>query len=162
MPQDTPIITPPRLKSVTLVINALVAKKTQLGGLLRDLEDQASRIRRELMAIAETLKVFGVIEPEPPKLPNKVLRRRTKEGFRRGELSRRVLEKIRESKEPVSPADIGRVIMRECLLDAGDEKMYFAFQHKISNVIRRQWQRGVLEQVNGAEGFPARWKISNN
>ncbi len=161
---DLQVITPASTdvqNSDAMVITVLLAKKASLGGQLLDLEDQISRMRRELTAIVETLKVFGVAEPEPPKLPNKIMRRRTREGFRRGELARRVLEKIRESKEPAAPSEIGRVIMRECLMDAGDEKMYFAFQHKIYNVIRRQWQRGVLEQVNGEEGFPARWKIAN-
>lgn len=143
------------------VVIGLLAKRAELGGLLIDLEDQSSRIRRDLVALGETLKLFGVEEPEPVPVPNKVARRKTKEGFRRGELSRRVLEKIRESSEPVAPADIGRAIMRECLMDTGDQKLYFAFQHKIHNVVRRQWQRGVLEQVPAAqEGFPSRWKIA--
>lgn len=143
------------------VIIGLLAKKAELGGLLIDLEDQASRIRRDLMALGEALKLFGVVEPEPIPVPNKVARRKTKEGFRRGELCRRVIEKIRDAAEPVAPADIGRAIMRECLMDTGDQKLYFAFQHKICNVVRRQWQRGVLEQVPGEEGFPARWKVAD-
>lgn len=143
------------------VIAVLTSKKSQLGALILDLEDKLSESRRELTAITETLKVFGVVEPPAPVLPNKIARRTTREGFRRGELSRRVLDKIRDAGKPASPADIGRAIMRECLMDTSDEKMYFAFQHKVCNVIRRQWQRGVLERVGGEDGFPARWIIAN-
>jgi|GEM_PF-3676603 len=143
---------------------ALLAKKAPIGIRLLDMDDQVSRMRRELAAITETLKVFGVFEPEPPKLPAKAAKRRSREGregFRRGELCCRVLEKIRESKEPAAPSDIGRTIMRECLLDVGDEKLYFTFQHKVMNVIRRQWQRGVLKRVGGDDNYPFRWKIAN-
>lgn len=162
--EETQAVTPAKIEvsdSDAQVIAVLLTKKAQLGSSLLDLEDQTSRMRRELTAITETLKVFGVAEPETPKLPPKVMRRRTKEGFRRGELCRRVLEKIRDSKEPAVPSEIGRAIMRECMLDAGDEKLYFAFQHKVHNVIRRQWQRGVLERVGGDDGFNARWKIAD-
>lgn len=144
------------------VVAVLLTKKAQLGSLILDLEDQISNRRRELTAIAETLKVFGIVEPEPPQRVPKGVPRKNREGFRRGELARRVLDKIRESKEPAAPSDIGRAIMRECLMDTGDERLYFTFQHKVHNVIRRQWQRGILERVGGGgDGLNARWRIAS-
>ncbi len=142
-------------------ISALTAKKTELGERLLDLEDQANGLRRDLSVLTEALKVFGVVEVElPSNVPAKVKRRRTREGFRRGELARRVLEKVREAGEPVSPTDVARAIMRDCLMDASDQKLYFAFQHKVHNVVRRQWQNGVLERVGGDDGHGARWKVA--
>jgi len=77
------------------VVAVLLTKKAKLGSLIFDLEDQISHRRCELATISETLKVFGIVEPEQPKrVPNGMLRKNRK-GFRRGELARRVLDKIR-------------------------------------------------------------------
>ena len=121
------------------VAAVLLTKKARLGRLILDLEDQISRKRPELKAITVTLRVFGTAEPEldPVKQLQKGVPRRNSEGFRCGELARRVLDRIRESNEPAVSSDIGRAIMRECLMDTGDEKLYFIFQHKVCNVIRQ-------------------------
>lgn len=161
LPVIAPMALPANADDATLTaITAIDAKKKELGALLIDLEDQTAKARRDLAALTAALAVFGVTEPEEPQLPAKVKRRRTKEGFRRGELSRRVLEKIRDAGKPVAPSEIGRAIMRDCLMDVGDQKLYFAFQHKIHNVVRRQWQKGVLERVGGDDGYGSLWKIA--
>ena len=143
------------------LVAALSVRRAQLGKALLDLEEQASRVRRDLATLTEAMKVFGYADPVPPAVPAKVARRRTREGFRRGELCRRVLEKIREAAEPVSPTEVGRAIMRDCGMDSGDQRLYFAFQHKVHNVVRRQWERGVLERLPGNDGLGARWKIAD-
>jgi hypothetical protein len=45
-----------------------------------------------------------------------VRHKRSKEGFRKGELTRRVLEKVRDAAEPVRPMDVARAIMVERLM----------------------------------------------
>ena len=56
--------------------------------------------------------------------------------------------------------DVARAIMVECLMDQGDQKLTVAFQHKVHNVIRRQWQRGIVEQVGAEDGWKARWRVA--
>ena len=119
-----------------------------------------SQLRRQIMALSETLKTFGHLEPERDRMPAAVRHKRSKEGFRKGELTRRVLEKIRDAAEPVRPMDVARAIMVECLMDQGDQKLAVAFQHKVHNVIRRQWQRGIVERVGAEDGWNARWKVA--
>jgi hypothetical protein len=51
--------------------------------------------------------------------------------------------------------------MVECLMDQGDQKLTVAFQDKVHNVIRRQWQRGILERVGAEDGWNARWKVAD-
>lgn len=71
-----------------------------------------------------------------------------------------LLEKIRDAAEPVRPMDVARAIMIECLVDQDDQKLAVAFQHKVHNVIRQQWQRGIVERVGAEDGWSDRWKVA--
>ena len=140
------------------VVAALLEKRSALAADLAVAEDAVTCLRRQITALSETLKTFGHLEPERDRMPAAVRHKRSKEGFRKGELTRRVLEKIRDAAEPVRPMDVARAIMVECLMDQGDQKL--AFQHKVHNVIRRQWQRGIVERVGAEDGWNARWKVA--
>jgi hypothetical protein len=143
------------------VIAALLEKRSALAADLAVAEDTVACLRRQITALSETLKTFGHLEPERDRMPTVVRHKRSKEGFRKGELTRRVLEKVRDALEPVRPMDVARAIMVECLMDPGDQKLAVAFQHKVHNVIRRQWQRGILERVGAENGWSARWKVAD-
>jgi hypothetical protein len=93
---------------------------------------------QHITALSETLKTFGHLEPVRDRMPAAVWHKRLKEGFRKDELTHRVLEKVRDAPEPVRPTDVARAIMAEWLIDPGDQKLTVAFQHNIHNVIRRQ------------------------
>jgi hypothetical protein len=123
-------------------------------------EDAVVDLRRQITALCETLKVFGHLEPERDMMPAAVKHKRSKEGFRKGELTRRVLEKIRDAAAPIRPMEVARAIMDECLMDPGDQKRALAFHHKVHNGIRRQWQRGNLERVGSEDGWNARWTVA--
>ena len=102
------------------VVAALLEKRSALAADLAVAEDTAACLRRQIMALSETLKTFGHLEPERDRMPAAVRHKRSKEGFRKGELTRWVLEKIRDAAEPVRPMDVARAIMVECLMDQGD------------------------------------------
>jgi hypothetical protein len=142
------------------VVAALLETRSALAADLAVAEDTVTCLRRQITALSETLKTFGHLEPERDRMPAAVRHKRSKEGFRKGELTRRVLEKIRDAAEPVRPMDVARAIMVECLMDQGDQKLTVAFQHKVHNVIRRQWQRGILERVGAEDGWNARWRVA--
>ena len=142
------------------IIAVLLEKRSALAADLAVAEDTATCLRRQITALSETLKTFGHLEPERDRMPAAVRHKRSKEGFRKGELTRRVLEKIRDAAEPVSPLDVARAIMVECLMDQGDQKLAVAFQHKVHNVIRRQGQRGIVERVGAGDGCNARRKAA--
>jgi hypothetical protein len=142
------------------VIAALLAKRSSLAADLAVAEDAVVDLRRQMTALGETLKVFGSQEPERDTMPAAVKHKRSKEGFRKGELTRRVLEKIRDAAAPIRPMEVARAIMDECLMDPGDQKRALAFHHKVHNGIRRQWQRGILERVGSEDGWNARWKVA--
>ena len=67
------------------LVAVLSARRAQLGQALIDLEEQADRLRSDLATLTATMKLFGYFEPAPPPAPPKVVRRRTREGFRRGD-----------------------------------------------------------------------------
>jgi hypothetical protein len=143
------------------VVAALLEKRSALAADLAVAKDTVSCLRRQITALSETLKTFGHLEPERDRMPAAVRHKRSKEGFRKGELTRRVLEKIRDAAEPVRPMDVARAIMVECLMDQGDQKLAVAaFQHKVHTVIRRQWQRGIVERIGAEDGWNARWKVA--
>ena len=151
---------PAEVDTANPVIAALLEKRGALAADLAVAEDTVSQLRRQITALSETLRTFGHLEPERDRMPAAVRHKRSKEGFRKGELTRRVLEKIRDAAEPVRPVDVARAIMVECLMDQGDQKLAIAFQHKVHNLIRRQWQRGIVERVGTEDGWNARWRVA--
>lgn len=142
----------PAIGQADSVVAALLEKRSALAADLAVAEGTVTCLRRQITAVSETLKTFGHLEPEREKMPAAVRHKLSKEGFRKGELTRRVLEKIRDAAEPVRSMDVARAIMVECLMDQGDQKMAIAFQHKVHNVIRQQWQRGIVERVGVEDG----------
>ena len=82
------------------VVATLLEKRSALAADLAVAEDTVSCLRRQITALSETLKTFGHLEPERDRMPAAVRHKRSKEGFRKGELTRRVLEKIRDAAEP--------------------------------------------------------------
>lgn len=142
------------------VVAALLAKRRALADDLAVAEDTVAGLRRQITALSETLKAFGHEEPDRSRMPAVVKHKRSREGFRKGELTRRVLEKIRDAAEPIRPIEVARAIMAECLMDEGDQQLAVAFQHKVHNVIRWQWGRGILERVGSDDGWTTRWKVA--
>jgi hypothetical protein len=90
------------------VVAALLEKRSALAADLAVAEDAVTYLRRQITALSETLKTFGHLEPERDRMPATVRHKRSKEGFRKGELTRRVLEKIHDAAEPVRPMDVAR------------------------------------------------------
>ena len=80
------------------VVVALLEKRRALAADLAVAEDTVTCLRRQITALSETLKTFGHLEPERDRMPAAVRHKRSKEGFRKGELTRRVLEKIRSGR----------------------------------------------------------------
>ena len=71
------------------VVAALLEKRSALAADLAIAEDTVTCLRRQITALSETLKTFGHLEPERDRMPAAVRHKRSKEGFRKGELTRR-------------------------------------------------------------------------
>jgi hypothetical protein len=76
------------------VVAALLEKRSILAADLAVAEEAVTCLRRQITAVSETLKTFGHLEPERDRMPAAVRHKRSKEGFRKGELTRRVLEDL--------------------------------------------------------------------
>ena len=115
------------------MVAALLEKRSILAADLAVAEDAVTCLRRQITALSETLKTFWHLEPGRDRMPAAVRHKRSKEGFRKDELTCRVLEKIRDAAEPVRSMDVARAIMVECLMDQGDQKLTVVFQHKVGS-----------------------------
>jgi hypothetical protein len=136
-PRSFPDLPALAVNQADVMMSALLAERSALAADLAVAEDTVTCLRRQITALSETLKTFGHLEPECDRMPTTVRHKRSKEGFRKGELTRRVLEKIHDAAEPVGPTDVARAIMAECLMHQGDQKLAVAFQHKVHNVMHR-------------------------
>ena len=81
------------------VVVALLEKRRALAADLAVAEDTVTCLRRQITALSETRgRRSGIWNPERDRMPAAVRHKRSKEGFRKGELTRRVLEKIRSGR----------------------------------------------------------------
>jgi len=62
------------------VVAALMEKRSVLAADLAVAEDAVTCLRRQIMALSETLKTFGHLEPERDRLPAAVRHKHSKEG----------------------------------------------------------------------------------
>ena len=102
----------------THVLSALIAKRAELAGKIEHLQDQLRSIVIDLVNVDHTIHIFDpTIElaeihkrPVPPR----------HQAFK-GEVTRIVLETLRNAKRPLTSAEIGQRVMAERGLDTGQE-----------------------------------------
>jgi hypothetical protein len=90
------------------VITALVRKRAELAGLLRDLDRRRDSLQRQLAHVDETLKLFdydGDPRTIKPVRPHRRL-------FRRNELRCMALDVMREAKHLLTYRDIAEAVIR--------------------------------------------------
>jgi hypothetical protein len=83
------------------VIYAPVAKRSEIGGIIADLEERTRQARADLAHIDATLRMF-----DPDAIPQQIRGKRPTRGrsglFANGEISRRVRAALGDASQPIS------------------------------------------------------------
>jgi hypothetical protein len=100
------------------VVSALVAKRSEVAGLIADLERKIAQQRADLVHIDAVLGLYAP-ELEPDRFPSGAVRRRNG-WFKSGELVRMVLDTLRVAPAPMPTRDITVAVMARRGLDPAD------------------------------------------
>ena len=81
-----------------VAINALVRKRAEIAGQIRELEHQTDQLRAEMIHVDSVLRLFAP-DIETEKIPARQRTPRRSEYFARGELTRICFDALREAAE---------------------------------------------------------------
>jgi hypothetical protein len=81
-----------------VAINALVRKRAEIAGQIRELERQTYQLRAEMIHVDSVLRLFAP-DIETEKIPAKLRSPQRSEYFARGELTRICLNSLRDASE---------------------------------------------------------------
>ena len=141
----------------THVISALVKRRAELTGEIEFTQQHIKQLVADLEALDNTIKLFDAdyrVEAIKPK------------GFRppsdwanRGEMSRLVLDILRQAAEPLTTQDIARELIVSRGLDSGDQKLLRKMTKRVGVALRVQRDNGLALSEQG-EGLFMVWEIT--
>jgi hypothetical protein len=140
------------------VISALREKRAIVAGLIEKLERKLEQHRADLTHIDGVLRLFQPDRDPDEIKPKRTYAKRTR-YFSKGELSRLVLETLRDARgKPQTTDEIAGQIIAAKGFDAADGVLRAAIRDQALTALRAFRKRGVAEQVGLGRGL--RWKLS--
>lgn len=130
-----------------LVLSGLVRKRAQLAGDIENAQADLHRMIRELEHLDATILLFDAdyeIEAIKPKTF-----RPPADWSKRGEMTRVVLNILRQAAEPLTTRDIAFQLMQERALDTGDVKFLRLMTKRCGVALRLQRDKGVVRSEQG-------------
>jgi hypothetical protein len=141
------------------VISALREKRALVAGLIEKLERKLEQHRADLTHIDGVLRLFQPDRDPGEIKPKRTYARRTR-YFAKGELSRLVLEALRDAYgKPLSTDDLAGQIITAKGFDAADSVLRVAVRDQVLTALRAFRKRGTVEQIGLGRGL--RWKMAN-
>lgn len=136
------------------VVSALRDKRAEVSGLIADLERRIAQQRTDLVHVDAVLRLYAP-DLEPASIPVKAVRR-NHGWFKRGELSRLVLDVLRITPVPMTLKAIAAEVMTRRHLDPADERTVHLIVKLVRNTLTRQ-ARDLVERI--AEGRMVTWRV---
>jgi hypothetical protein len=118
------------------IVSALVAKRSEVTGIIADLERQAAQQRADLVHVDAVLRLYAP-ELEPDGIPSRPVRRRNG-WFKPGELVRMVLDILRVAPAPMPTREIAAAVMVLRGLDPADMHTGRLIGKLVNNALSRQ------------------------
>jgi hypothetical protein len=118
------------------VVSALVAKRSEVAGMIADLERQAAQQRADLVHVDAVLRLYAP-DLELDGIPSRAVRRRNG-WFKPGELIRTVLDILRVAPAPMPAREIAAAVMVERGLDPADIRTGHLIGKLVSNALTRK------------------------
>jgi hypothetical protein len=140
------------------VISALREKRAIVAGLIEKLERKLEQRRADLTHIDGVLRLFQPDRDPEAIRPKRAYARRTR-YFAKGELSRLVLEALRDAGKPQTTDDIAGQIIRAKGFNTADSVLRVAIRDQGLTALRAFRKRGTVEQTGLGRGL--RWSLSS-
>ena len=143
------------------VVSALRHKRSEISGEIIAAERRITDLRAALVHVDATLKLFAgsEVNPEaiPPRLPKPTRTLPAPSG--RGDITRAVLDVLRQSDCGVSAGDVAEKVAQVLGVALDTSARRQAFNEQIRNALYRQRDRGLL--VNVKDGLRVLWRVAD-
>jgi hypothetical protein len=127
-----------------VAINALIRKRAEISGQIRELEQQTDQLRAEMIHVDSVLRLFAP-DLETGKIPAKLRSPRRSEYFARGELTRICLNALRNAAESSEGWLTGEEITTGTTRDKGLDPVR-------DRRLRADFHRRILPTLDALEG----------
>ncbi|MFN3574595.1 MAG: hypothetical protein ACK4TR_13800 [Phenylobacterium sp.] len=138
------------------VLHALTRKRAEVAGQIEHCQLRLRQLVSELDHLDATIRIFNpaidlaAIRPKP--VP-------PRHAAFKGEVTRVVLDTLREADGPITSRDIAAILMRERGLDPGDRELSVLMVKRVCACLRVQRQKGLIRNVPCERGLQG-WEVA--
>lgn len=141
----------------TFVILGLVKKRAMLAGDIENAQAALQQMIRDLENLDATIRLFDAdyqVEAIKPKSF-----RPPADWAQRGQMTRIILDVLRQAAEPLTTRDIAFQLMAERALDTGDVKLLRLMTKRCGVALRLQRDKGIVRSAQGPGQYHT-WEIA--
>ena len=141
----------------TFVLTGLVRKRADLAGEIDRAQTDLQRMIRDLESLDATILLFDAdyqieaIKPKSFRPPS--------DWAKRGEMSRIILNTLRQASEPLTTRDVAIQLMSERALDTGNIKLVRLMTKRCGVALRIQRDKGIVRSAQGPGQYHT-WEIA--
>ena len=144
------------MEAISPVLSGLIRKRAEMTG-------EADALRTRLAAIAANLghvdAVIGMFDPSFDLASIRPKRPRTPDATKSGEMSRFVLDALRDALNPIRTPELTTMLMQARGMDVNDRATYRNIGKRVCMALRHQEGRGTVRSEPGP-GRVAMWTIT--
>ena len=145
------------MEATSPVLSGLIRKRAEMAG-------EADALRARLAVIAANMghvdAVIGLFNPAFDLATIRPKRPRASDATKPGEMSRFVLDALREAGEPVPTAVIAARLMAEQGMDQQDRELVRAVSKRVGMTLRHQGRKGTVRSQPGPDRV-ALWEVAS-
>lgn len=139
-----------RTETFEHTISGLLTKRADLFNEAERLRDRQAVIKNDVDAIDRVLRTLGYTGDLDAEMP----RQRRQAIFGPGELSRAILDVLRDASAPMATRDVAREILAVNEQDARDRRLLTEHTRRVSKALRILSQRGHAKRLVDTSGGP--------
>ncbi|MEX0851813.1 MAG: hypothetical protein WD036_00805 [Bauldia sp.] len=141
----------------TFVLSGLVKKRAQLAGDIENAQTDLQRMIRDLENLHATIRLFDADYDIPAIKPKSF--RPPDNWSKRGEMTRIILNVLRQASEPLTTRDVAFQVMAERALDTGDVRLLRLMTKRCGVALRYQRDKGLVRSAQGPCQYHT-WEIA--
>lgn len=141
----------------TFVLKGLVTKRAELAGEIERTQEDLQRMIRDLENLDATIRLFDAdyqVEAIKPKTF-----RPPADWAKRGQMTRIILNVLRQAAEPLTTRDIAFQLMQERALDLEDMRFLRLMTKRCGVALRLQRDKGAVRSAQGPGQYMV-WEIA--
>lgn len=144
----------------THVVSGLVAKRSELAGLIEHYQAEMRRIGSAIGHIDAAIKLFD------PDYDLRTIRakahRKRNMYFKQGECSRLVLDILRQANTPMATDEVAVALMKGKGLDTNDAELVKFTKKAAITALRQQANRNLIQSLGlDEDGLTLRWEMAS-